>query len=1002
MARCLAYPPIARQDASGKNGPRHKEFAIPLSLLYWLFMQAIEQPVVASPNAVAATAALPDSQSRPAVTKNSSPADKIKLFRSLFRGREDVYPRRFENLRTGKSGYAPACANEWVRGVCEKPRIKCTDCPNRRFFPVTDETVGWHLSGHDAMGRVFVIGLYAMLCDETCFFLAVDFDGEDWPKDAGAFRETCRRLAVPVALERSRSGNGAHFWFFFGEAMPAGLARKMGSHLLTETMENRPEIGLESYDRLFPNQDTLPKGGFGNLIALPLQKHARQRGNTVFLDDQFIPYADQWAFLASLHRMNRVQVENLVRDAEAKGRVIGVRMAMPDEDDDMPWTTPPSRRHKDPPILEPLPEKMELVLADQIYIAKQDLAPALRNRLIRLAAFQNPEFYRAQAMRLPTYDKPRIIACAEDHPRHFALPRGCLDDVLALLKSFKIQPALRDERFGGQPLRLSFCGQLRPGQQTAANALLQHDTGVLAATTAFGKTVIAAWLIAQRGVNTMVLVHRQQLLEQWIERLTAFLDLPAKSIGRLGGGRNKLTGQLDVALIQSLVRKGIVNDCIANYGQVIVDECHHLSARSFELVARRAKAKFVTGLSATVGRKDGHHPIIFMQCGPVRHRVDAKSQAAMRPFTHQVYVRPTSFRPLPQPDPDPRMEFHHLYEALRKDAARNQMICSDILSAVNENRSPLVLTERVEHLLELASGLLSIPQVVVLRGGQSKKELDAARALLAKIPGDSKRVILATGKFIGEGFDDSRLDTLFLALPISWRGTVAQYVGRLHRLHEGKREVRVYDYADLNIPMLSRMFDRRCQGYESLGYTILLPASALPGWPVEVPLPVDPEWKKDYAASVNRLIRDGVDIPLAGLFVNAARNPPPEAEGEARARSASEAFLFRRLQSLPETAGCFRLNSLLPIPFDGAGQMEVDFLCPAKNLVIELDGAQHLSDANAYRRDRRKDTLLQQHGYFVLRFLAEDAGKHLDLVLDTILAMMVHRENTGKNQGGRG
>jgi superfamily II DNA or RNA helicase/very-short-patch-repair endonuclease len=574
-----------------------------------------------------------------------------------------------------------------------------------------------------------------------------------------------------------------------------------------------------------------------------------------------------------------------------------------------------------------------------------------------------------------------------------------LDDVLALLKTLKIRPVLRDERFGGNPMPLSFCGQLYPEQQRAANALLQHDTGVLAATTAFGKTVIAAWLIAQRGVNTIVLVHRQQLLEQWVERLSAFLNLPAKDVGRLGGGRKKLTGKLDVALIQSLVRKGVVNDCIGNYGQVIVDECHHVSARGFELVVRRAKAKFVTGLSATVGRKDGHHPIIFMQCGPVRHRVNAKSQAAARPFTHQVYVRPTSFRPLPQPDPDPRMEFNHLYESLCGDAARNQMICSDVLNTLREGRSPLVLTERTEHLQALAARLATVAPVIILRGGQTKKELDAARDLLAKAASDSKRVILATGKFIGEGFDDARLDTLFLALPISWRGTIAQYVGRLHRLHAGKREVRVYDYADLNVPMLARMFDRRCQGYESLGYTILLPASALPGWPVEVPLPVDPEWKRDYAASVRRLIRDGVDIPLAGLFVNAARNPAPEAEGVARARSASEAFLFRRLESLPETSGHFRLNSVLPIPFDGLGQMEVDFLCSIKNLVIELDGAQHLSDAEAYRRDRRKDALLQQHGYFVLRFLAEDLGKHLDLVLDTILATLVHCKTNRQTPG---
>ena len=930
-------------------------------------------------------------QGSPKVTNNSRPAAKIELFRSLFRGRDDVYPRRFESRKTGKSGYAPACANEWIRGVCEKPRIKCTDCPNRRFLQITDEVIGWHLSGRDDRGVDFVMGVYAMLQDETCFFLAVDFDGEAWQPDAAAFLETCRRLNVSAVLERSRSGDGGHIWFFFENAIPAVLARKLGSHILTETMEHRPEVGFHSYDRLFPNQDTLPKGGFGNLIALPLQKQARQRGNTVFLDEQFTPYVDQWAFLASVRRMNRAQVETLVRDAESKGRIVGVRMAMADEDDENPWTAPPSRRRKEPLIAGSLPEKLEIILGDQIYFGKENVPPALRNRLLRLAAFQNPEFYRAQSMRLPTYDKPRIIGCAEDHPKHFALPRGCLDEVIETLKPLKIQPVMHDERFGGNSLSVSFTGALRPEQQLAAEALLRHDTGVLAATTAFGKTVVAAWLIAQRGVNTLILVHRKQLLEQWIERLSSFLDVPAKKIGRLGGGRKKLTGALDVALMQSLVRKEVVDDRVAGYGNLIVDECHHISARSFELVVRRAKAKFVTGLSATVNRKDGHHPIIFMQCGPVRHRVDAKTQAAARPFTHHVLVRPTNFLATVDSDPDPRLEFHQLYGALQNDNRRNQMICADVLSVVKQGRSPLVLTERIEHLQRLAQ-LLSpeIPCLILLQGGQSRKELDIAHARLAEMPEPACRVILATGKYIGEGFDDARLDTLFLALPVSWRGTIAQYVGRLHRLHEGKREVRVYDYADLDVPMLARMFDKRCRGYEALGYSILLPGSALPGWPAEVPLPIDPEWKRDYAASVRRLIRDGVDVPLANLFVHVARCPDDNAEGEARARSASEAFLFRRLQTLPETSGRFRLNVKLPISFDGAGEMEVDLLCAQTGVVIELDGPQHLADASAYRRDRRKDILLQQNGYFVLRFLAEDAGKHLDQVLDTIIASLVH------------
>jgi superfamily II DNA or RNA helicase len=614
---------------------------------------------------------------------------------------------------------------------------------------------------------------------------------------------------LPAALERSRSGNGGHVWLFFEDAVSASLARKLGSHVLTETMERRPEVGFGSYDRLFPNQDTLPKGGFGNLIALPLQKQARQSGNTVFVDEQFKPYADQWSLLVGLRRISRVQVEALVRDAEAKGRVIGVPMVVTDKDDDTPWTAPPSRRYE-PTILEPLPESLELVVADQIYIARENLPPALRNRLLRLTAFQNPEFYRAQSMRLSTYGKPRIINCAEEHPLHFALPRGCLEEVRRVLQELKIKTIVRDERFGGIVLMVSFCGALRPEQQTAAEAMLRHDTGVLAATTAFGKTVLAAWLIAQRRVNTLVLVHRRQLMEQWIERLSEFLAVPAKTIGCLGGGRKKLTGMLDVVLVQSLVHKGTVADRIGDYGHLVVDECHHLSAQSFELVARRAKAKFVTGLSATLTRKDGHHPIIFMQCGPVRHRVDAKWQAAARPFTHRIFVRPTGFRTTGEPEEDPRMEFHRLCESLRNEDARNEMICADVLVAVREGRSPLLLTERIEHVRCLAQRLSDqIPHVITLQGGMGRKELRNALDKLAQIPETAGRVILATGRYIGEGFDDPRLDTLFLTLPVSWRGTISQYVGRLHRLHGGKREVRVYDYADLNVPMLSRMFDRR-------------------------------------------------------------------------------------------------------------------------------------------------------------------------------------------------
>jgi superfamily II DNA or RNA helicase/very-short-patch-repair endonuclease len=642
-----------------------------------------------------------------------------------------------------------------------------------------------------------------------------------------------------------------------------------------------------------------------------------------------------------------------------------------------------------------LPALLELILGNQIYVPKEGLSAGLRNRLVRLAAFQNPEFYKAQSMRLSTFGRPRVIACAEDHPHHIALPGGCLDDVRRTLDALGVQLSIRDERFGGVPLNVAFQGELRREQLSAADSMLRHDTGILAATTAFGKTVVAAWLIAQRGVNTLVLVHRRQLLDQWVERLSTFLGIPTKSIGRIGGGRNRPTGSLDVAIIQSLVRKGVVDDRVAEYGHVIVDECHHLSAQSFEAVTRQAKARFILGLSATVARKDGHHPIIFMQCGPVRHRVNAKAQAAGRPFDHVVLVQPTVFQAKRMADPDKRVQFQDLYQELIDDDARTSRICDDVVEAVRNRRSPLVLTERNDHLDQFERALSArVRHLVVLRAGMGKKQRQAIADRLAAIPGDEERVIVATGKYIGEGFDDPRLDTLFLTLPVSWRGTIAQYAGRLHRLYDGKREVRIYDYADLNVQMLSRMFDRRCRGYEAIGYTIVLPASAIPGWPADVILPSDPVWKRDYAGSVRRLVRDGVDTPLATLFVHAAHTMPANAEGIDRARSATEAFLFRRLETLSETKSRFRLNAVLPIAFDSYGQLEVDLLCADCRLAIELDGGQHLGDPVAYRRDRRKDQLLQENGYMVLRFLAEDVGKELDLVLDSILKTVGRRAET--------
>jgi superfamily II DNA or RNA helicase len=472
----------------------------------------------------------------------------------------------------------------------------------------------------------------------------------------------------------------------------------------------------------------------------------------------------------------------------------------------------------------PLPQQLELVLSNQIYIAKDALPPVLRNRLIRLAAFQNPEFYRAQAMRFPTFDKPRIVHCCEDFPRHIGLPRGCLDDVIGLLNSLQIEFKILDERFEGTPIRVNFQGELRQEQESAADAMLQHDIGVLSASTAFGKTVVAAFLIASRAVNTLVLVHRKELLDQWIDRLGQFLDIPRKSIGRIGGGKREPYGMIDVGMIQTINRKGIVDDSIENYGHIVVDECHHISARSFEIVARQSKAKYVSGLSATVMRKDGHHPIIFMNCGPIRYKVNDKAQAAKRPFTHRVITRATNFRLPHSFEVDRYTAIQEIYGFLEESANRNELIVSDIIGTVNAGRFPLILSERKNHLQKLADMLSGkIENVIVMKGGMGKKQRNNIQQILDGLSENASSVIIATGKYLGEGFDNPRLDTLFLTLPISWRGTIAQYAGRLHRINDRKKEVLIFDYADLYVPVLARMYGRRIKGYRSIGYEVAAP-----------------------------------------------------------------------------------------------------------------------------------------------------------------------------------
>ena len=559
---------------------------------------------------------------------------KITLFRSLFRGREDVFPKRFESKRTGKSGYQPVCRNEWIRPFCQKPKIRCAECDNRDFEPVTNEIVRFHLIGFDPGDRYkreFVMGVYPMLTDETCWFLAVDFDKELWMKDVSAYLETCRTYKVPATVEISRSGQGGHIWIFFSEPIAAKLVRQLGAFMLTQAMEKRPEMGFESYDRFFPSQDTLPKGGFGNLIALPLQKKPRDEGNALFVDEKFSAYTDQWAFLYALQRMSLVEVQSVVDKSFKRGGVLGVKFVNTEEDESEPWLHSPSGKRPATKIVGSLPDEVELVLS-----------------------------------------------------------------------------------------------------------------------------------------------------------------------------------------------KGVVDDIVADYGYLIVDECHHISARSFEIAARQTKAKYVTGLSATVIRKDGHHPIIFMNCGPVRHKVDDKEQAAKRPFAHKVIARKTKYRLPLSSDLKGYTAIHQIYDYLIHNVDRNQLIVKDILKMVSDGRFPVVITERVVHLEKLKILLEDkIDNVIVMKGGMGAKQRKKAMNSLESLSESAEKAVLATGKYLGEGFDDKRFDTLFLTLPISWRGIIVQYAGRLHRAHYSKKEVMIFDYADVEVPMLARMFQRRLTGYRAIGYEVL-------------------------------------------------------------------------------------------------------------------------------------------------------------------------------------
>ena len=762
-------------------------------------------------------------KSSPMYTLSSN--EKVALFRSVFRGREDVFARRWHSASSGKSGYQPVCENEWRADLCDKKQYKCSECPNRRLASLSDRDIFNHLSGNDPNGRD-VIGLFPVLGDNTCYLLCADFDDKNsehgYKEDVLTYKSICNDWHIPAYVERSRSGNGAHVWIFFSEPIPAAIARRLGYAVLTEAMNHNGRMSLKSYDRFFPNQDTLPECGFGNLVALPLQGQARKKGDSSFVDEQFNAYPDQWQVLQSIERLSLNDISTILVEYNTSGSLFG-ELAQTTEA--KPWEMPK------PLTLGPkdLPASVSFIRANGIYLPMNQLSAKLANHIKRMASFRNPDFYAKQAMRFSTHDTPRIISCAEIIDDYLHMPRGCEDAIREVFQSKNIPISIEDNTQHGLPIKASFVGDLRPEQKEALQSLTRFDNGTLSATTAFGKTVTAAALIARRKTNTLVLVHTKALLQQWQQTLCRFLDieLPAEEtphkrgrrkkispVGMLDSTGNHLNGIVDVALLQSCLEEDSVKPFMHSYGMVIVDECHHVSAFTFENVLRLISPRYVYGLTATPIRKDGHQPIIFMQCGPIRYQ--ASKQLLQQSAISRVLVpRLSAYRHLSK---DP-ITFPRLTDSLIADEVRNQLIASDVRKTLAEGRTPIILTSRTSH-VDILSQLLSdcCQHVIPLIGSASAREKRLTMERLHAIPADESLVIVATGKYVGEGFDFPRLDTLMLAVPVSWKGIVEQYAGRLHRDYPGKHEVRIYDYVDIHVPLCELMYRRRIKGYAAIGY----------------------------------------------------------------------------------------------------------------------------------------------------------------------------------------
>ena len=758
---------------------------------------------------------------RPERDRDAEIQRRLDIFRGLFRGREDVFAQRFVSSKTGKSGYQPVCKNRWSDGCVEHKR-KCEGCPCREFVPLDEAIIRRHLD-KDAK-ETDVIGIYPILEDNTVYFLCADFDDKNcehgYQDDVLSYVRICKEWGIPAYIERSRSGKGAHVWIFFEEPILAADARRLGLAILGAAMESNVRLDMKSYDRFLPNQDFLPKGGIGNLIALPLQGMARKNGNSVFVDEGFEAHPDQWSLLSSAKKLS-------APDAKAVLANHAYQIELSSSSETKPWETPKPDRIS----FEDFHSPVKLVRANGLYVPIKSVSGKVLRHLKGLASFRNPKYYELVNARKPLYHTPSLVSCYEMTEDYLKLPRGCEDAVIELLQSNFSAWEEDDQTNAGRTINVSFSGELRPEQKEAVQRLLACNNGVLAATTAFGKTVAAIGMIARRKTNTLILVHSKALLEQWKEEIEKFLIIsepePAieeekgrrrrkvfSPVGLLDGSRNTLHGIIDIAVFNSALSEDGVKPFVRNYGMVIADECHHSGAIGYERVLKYLNARYVYGLSATPTRQDGMTPIVFMQCGPIRYKSDAKAQMSRQSFSRVLIPRFTPFRAIEEKG----NALQYLGD-LASDRARNELIVQDVVSELNEGRTPIILTKRKDHISILADMLAPFCRnVVQLIGTASAKEKRLAMGRLKSIPETEPLIVIATGKYVGEGFNYPRLDTLFIALPVAYPNIVQQYTGRLHRDYEGKTEVRVYDYIDIHVPVIANMYGKRLKCYAPIGY----------------------------------------------------------------------------------------------------------------------------------------------------------------------------------------